>query len=111
MHDYWLYAYNQEGGLIGPPIAIPAADDEVAIARALPRLSRLDADLRDGERLVRRISGSRPPAIDIGPLVRYLVEAERHLKSADRDYHRTGTGDRQTRKKPPDGEHRKGDAP
>ena len=54
-HDYWLYAYDTHGNLIGPPIAIRACDDEAAIASAHAHIEWLDADLLDGKRLVKRI--------------------------------------------------------
>jgi hypothetical protein len=55
MHDYRLYAYDKDGHLIGPPLAIPVQDDEAAVASAKARLDDLDADLMDGKRLVKRI--------------------------------------------------------
>jgi hypothetical protein len=59
VHDYWLYVYDQEGRLIGPPTAISAHDDETAITRAKARLDGLDAELMDGKRLVERLPRKR----------------------------------------------------
>jgi hypothetical protein len=57
---YWLYAFDKERHLIGPPVAIRAHDDEAAIAHADSHVDgRLDAELMDGDRLVKRIPRSR----------------------------------------------------
>lgn len=56
VHDYWLYIYDQGGRLLGAPTPITADDDETAIAEAEARLKGVDADLMDGDRLVKRIS-------------------------------------------------------
>lgn len=56
MHDYWLYTYDKGGRLLGAPIPVRADDDATAIMQAEARAGGLDADLMDGDRLVKRIS-------------------------------------------------------
>jgi hypothetical protein len=54
---YWLYAFDKDRHLIGPPVAISAHDDEAAIAHAESHVDgRFDAELMDGDRLVKRRS-------------------------------------------------------
>lgn len=53
-HAYSLYVYNQDGGLIGPPIRISACSDEAAVVEATKCLGELTAELRDGLRLVKQ---------------------------------------------------------
>lgn len=56
VHDYWLYTYDKGGRLLGAPVPIRADDDETAIVLAEARVEAVDADLMDGDRLVKRIT-------------------------------------------------------
>ena len=56
MHNYWLYTYDRGGRLLGAPIPIRADDDDAAIMVAEARVEGVDADLMDGDRLVKRIA-------------------------------------------------------
>ena len=56
MHDYWLYTYDRGGRLLGAPVPIRADDDETAIVLAEAGVEGVDADLMDGDRLVKRIT-------------------------------------------------------
>ena len=56
VHDYWLYTYDRGGRLLGAPVPIRADDDETAIVLAEAGVEGVDADLMDGDRLVKRIT-------------------------------------------------------
>ena len=59
MHDYRVYVFDGERHLIGPAVAIPASDDDDAIAQAKIFPGAFSAELRDGTRLVKKLPASQ----------------------------------------------------
>ena len=56
MHKYRLYVYNTEDRLIAEPMVISADNDQAASEQAKEMRDGVRIELRDGERLVMRLS-------------------------------------------------------
>src|SRR5262249_44153669 len=55
MHKYRLYLYDAEDHLIAPALVISADNDDAATEQAEKMLDGARAELRDGDRLVKRL--------------------------------------------------------
>jgi hypothetical protein len=64
MRDYRLFVYNENGQVVGPPMAISAANDSEAIAQAEVTRGVWAAELLDvnGLRIVKRLPPKGKPS-------------------------------------------------